>query len=138
MLPKWHALLGAIFSIILVILFPAIGWLGAFVIFASSVLIDVDHYLWYVWKEKDWSLKKAYFYLKNSKRKVKRMMILHTFEFLLLLGIASFYSKFLFYILIGFVFHSIVDIIDMLRTKELNEREFFFVNWFRKFIFSKK
>ena len=42
-------------------LYPFFGFYSIFV-FLATYFIDVDHYLWYVFKNKDFSLKKAYKY----------------------------------------------------------------------------
>ena len=52
MLPKYHIIFGFLFSLILFIFFPFIGLGGFLIIFASSVLIDVDHYAYYLFKNK--------------------------------------------------------------------------------------
>ncbi|MBU1136564.1 MAG: hypothetical protein ABIG37_01670 [Nanoarchaeota archaeon] len=58
MLPKHHILLGALFSFTIFLIFPEIKFY-TFVIFLSSFLIDFDHYLVYVFRKKDFNLKKA-------------------------------------------------------------------------------
>ena len=53
MYPKHHILLGFIFSVFVFILFPKIGILGVSIIFLSSFLIDVDHYIGYAIRKRD-------------------------------------------------------------------------------------
>ncbi|MDP2673070.1 MAG: hypothetical protein Q8O84_04625, partial [Nanoarchaeota archaeon] len=60
MLPKYHVLFGFLFSLILFLIFPFIGLSGFLIIFISSVLIDIDHYLFYVFKNRIFSINKAY------------------------------------------------------------------------------
>ena len=60
MLPKQHLFYGAIFALALFLIFPEIGLIGGLLIFFSTVLIDFDHYIYYVIKKKDLSLKNAY------------------------------------------------------------------------------
>ena len=60
MYPKQHLILGVVFASLLFFLFPKVGIIGFFLISFSAVLIDVDHYLYYVYRKKDWSLKKAF------------------------------------------------------------------------------
>lgn len=57
MLPSRHFILGLILG---AILFPYIGLLGAILVWFSSFLIDFDHYLWFIFIKRDFSLKKAY------------------------------------------------------------------------------
>lgn len=108
MLPKWHFLLGAIFSLLL---WPVFGS-GSLVIFTSSFLVDFDHYLWYVKRTKNCNPFKAYYAMKklskNKKRK-KHLLVFHTIEFWILLLAASFYSRFAFLVLIGIAFHMSLD-----------------------------
>jgi len=130
MLPKIHFLLGAIFSLLIYISFQITPF-QAFLIFFASVFIDFDHYLWFVNKKKDQSLKNAYTFLK--KLRVKRfkpiMMIFHTIEFhLIIILLALIYKPFLF-IFIGMSFHSILDIISLNYEEELNFREFSFIRY---------
>ena len=126
MLPKWHILFGIIFSVLLFFVWPKIGISGMLIIFLSSVLIDFDHYAYYVFKKKDFSLKHAYIwyvemdkkFLKLNKKTRKKyyyaFCFFHGFESLLILFILSiFYFPFLF-ILLGFLFHLIIDAVHTL------------------------
>ena len=130
MLPKTHFILGLFFSAIIFYFFPQIGLFGAGIIFLSSLLIDFDHYLFYVILKKDTSLKRAYKWhlikrqemrkLSRSKRNKYKddVLILHGMEPLILLYFLSFlWSPFIF-ILIGFSFHIILDIFDEIRFND--------------------
>ncbi len=131
MYPKWHVVLGLVFSFLVFTLSPNIGFTGAAIIFLSSVFIDVDHYLTYVFRKKDFNLKKAFRWHDNNRGRHKIMHFLHSFEFLLVLGILSIYKNFLLYIFTGFIFHNTLDIIDM-HARRMYNREFFFTNWLRE------
>ena len=127
MLPKWHIILGFIFTVICFWLFPEIGFVGFLIIFLSSFLIDTDHYLFHVFTKKDLSLKNAHQWfiedhnkfqkLNRKERKVylkkllPRPMIFHGIEAILILIILSFISPLFSYILIGFLFHEFLDLI---------------------------
>lgn len=125
--PKQHIILGLIFAAVLFLLFLQIGWTGFLIIFLSSFLLDVDHYLFYVWYKKDYSLRNSYRWFvkldrrfknlsKEKKKKIKYPpLIFHGFEALVILIILSFFSKIFLYILIGFVFHEFLDIIYLIR-----------------------
>ena len=132
MLPTRHILLGAIFSLILVYFFN-LSYFEASLVFLSSFLIDADHYIWWVLKKKDISFSKAYHWLKNLPKNHKlRVDISHTFEFLLFIGILSYFSKFFVFILIGLLFHSISDIINMLpeiADSKKCSREYFLIRY---------
>jgi hypothetical protein len=124
MLPKWHLLFGAIFSLILYLLF-SITIFQASLIFLSSVLIDFDHYLWAIKRKKYFSLKEVYLWNKNLPKKHKPIMhIFHSIEFIVFIAILSFYFDFFLFILIGIVFHSLLDIIELIYEKRINCREF--------------
>jgi len=127
MLPKYHLLFALIFALILFYLFPQITWLGFAIILFSSFLIDVDHYLFYVWKEKDISLKNAFKWFhfrlieirllprhqrkKKAKQRKEIPCIFHGIEAIIILILLSFFSKIFLYILIGFIFHQLLDFI---------------------------
>jgi hypothetical protein len=124
MLPKWHILFGAIFSLILLLLF-SITPFQTILIFLSSVLIDFDHYMFGGVRNKTLNLKNIYFWHKSLSKKHKPMMhILHSIEFILFIAILGCYFNFFLFILIGIVFHSILDIIDLKNKNALNCREF--------------
>jgi len=130
-LPKYHIIFGLIFSIILFLIFPQINWLGFVVIWASSVLIDIDHYLLYVWLKKDLSLKNAvnFFYekakafkklpIEKQKKAHTGIYFLHGIEMILImlfLFILLNVNLFI-YISIGFAFHLILDLIHIYNKK---------------------
>ncbi len=125
MLPKTHAILGIISSILIYFIFK-ITFFEAFLIFFASVFTDFDHYTWYVLKKKDFSLKNAYIFQKKEMHiKHKPIMhIFHTIEFLILILILSYFFNLLWFLLIGMLFHSFLDIIDMQYRGILNLREY--------------
>jgi len=123
MLPKYHILLGFFFALFLFFIFPKIEVVGFLIIFLSSFLIDIDHYLYYVFKKRDLSLKNAYSWFIQKRKKYlvlsrkKRnevyfeIYFFHGIEPLLILFVLGFYvSEYFFYILIGFAFHLFLDI----------------------------
>ena len=106
MLPKYHIVFGFIFAFILWIIFPSLGLLGFLIIFFSSFLIDVDHYLYYVFIKKDLSLRNAHkWFIKKrketlslSKKQRKNLstsfLFFHKIEFLLFVFILGIFSIF--------------------------------------------
>jgi len=142
---KNHIFLGFIFSLALLLISPQIGLIGFFLIFLSSVLIDIDHYLYYVYKKKDWSLKNAYkWFIKTSKiflslpRKQRNNLyggfcFLHGIEILLILFLLGiFVSKFFLFIILGISFHLILDIVDESKCKDRVDK-FSIIHDFLKF-----
>lgn len=125
MLPKWHILFGAIFSAFLYLLGFSLASLIIF--FLASFLIDVDHYLYYVYRKKDLSLKRAfnwYIYMekkyfampKNSRSKYwYGFCIFHGIEPIILIFLLSAFYKPLAFIALGFLFHISLDIIQKIR-----------------------
>ena len=142
MLPREHTILG----IIAAALFYPIFGINAWMIAATAVLIDVDHYLFYAIKKRDFSYAGAYSWHVEQEIKAKRMArkgirkrgpfhIFHTIEFHLLLLLLSFRNTIFFYAFAGFVFHSAVDFVDLALTKTIYRREYFFTSWLiRRFI----
>lgn len=135
MFPRQHLILGFVFSLFLLIIFPSIGLFSALIIVLSSVLIDVDHYLYYVFVKKNWSLPKAYrwfrekhsYWVKLSREERNKhkgcFVFLHGTEILGILFFLGFFVNSLFYyILIGFAFHLFLDIIYMRRYQDRLDR----------------
>jgi hypothetical protein len=141
MLPRTHILIGAILTFIIYYVYPAIPVLYLVLMFLSSILIDLDHYIVAVNKTKSFGLGNAFDYfeslrlrglreIKKDIRKKGPFMAFHTIEFhiiVLLLGLFA-WRGFLF-VFIGMVFHSILDIIHMVYNNEIFRREYWFVNW---------
>ncbi len=139
MLPRWHVLFGVVFSLLLFYLFD-LSYLEAFLVFFASVFIDFDHYMIFVWHQKKIRLKEAFkFYdeliewerkMMSQGRKIKsHLQIFHTLEFNLLILALCFVFPIMFFILIGMIFHSLIDIIWMMKENKLHLRYFFFVFW---------
>ena len=125
MYPSQHLFYGALFAAFLAMIVPAIGIIGFSIILLSTVLIDIDHYLAYGIKKKDWSLRNAYTWHKEKIKKIlavpkkKRknyycgLYILHGVEILFLLLMLSFTIAPLFlFVLTGFSFHLLLDFIS--------------------------
>ena len=124
MLPKYHIIIGFLVSVIIYFIFPEVTLIEASIVFLSSFLIDVDHYLYYVWKKKDWSLRRAYenlatnrkFILSLSPQKRAKykviIMIFHGVEFWLILSLLIFVNKIFLFVLIGVMIHMILDFVE--------------------------
>lgn len=122
MLPKDHFLFGLIFSSLLFIIFPKIGIINTIIILLSSIFIDVDHYFFYAYKYKEYSLMKAYSHSINTGKKFlgiprnKRgdfysgFYIFHGIEIILLLVSFSVFFQFFFFVAVGIAFHLLLDI----------------------------
>ena len=121
MLPKTHFIINLIISLILLKFFPGFYVL---IFFLSSVLIDVDHYLFYVIEEKDFSLKNAYKWYKLNRIALKLMsreerkkhknwvLIFHGLEPLIILFLISRTYYFFLFIFLGFLVHLVEDLFE--------------------------
>jgi len=124
MLPKYHILIGAIFSLLLFFFFK-LSFTYSFLFFLSSVLIDVDHYFYYIFNNRNLSLSKAYRFFVNSEKKWFKLSIeerkkykrtifyFHGIEFLIPFTILSFIFNIFLPILFGFLLHIAVDLIEL-------------------------
>jgi len=118
-----HIVLGFLFATLIFLFFPQIGILGTATIFLSSFLIDIDHYIYYIFKKKDINLKKAHNYWSNRLKKYLQLprekrnqvkttvFFFHGSESLILLLILSYFSKYFFFIFLGFFFHIFLDVL---------------------------
>ena len=102
--------------ILAAILYPLYNW-KVILVFAGGVLIDIDHYFWYIYKYRKFNIFQAYkFFLKNM---IKRdfssvsgiLLIFHTIEFLLIIVILSIYLDFIFIFATGLLLHYLLDLI---------------------------
>jgi hypothetical protein len=143
MLPRWHILLGFVFALMIFIVSPNINPIYLALVFFSSFLIDFDHYLCSLFKTKKLGLFHSFAYHRemnkqaikdraDGKREKGDFHIFHTVEFHLLVGLLGFYWIGFFYIFIGMVFHSLLDIVSILYDDFMYAREFFLVAWLYK------
>lgn len=133
MLPKHHIIINLIIALILLFF---INPLYVLIIFLSSVLIDVDHYLYYIFEKKRFSLKSAYNWylierqkfhdlsLKERKKHRYFIFIFHGLESLIILFLLSLYVPIFFFIFIGFSIHLIEDSIIAAKFKFLKRKLF--------------
>jgi len=129
MLPKYHMAIGAIVTSTIYIIYP-LTLIQAAIIFLSSFLIDVDHYMLYVVKNKDFSLRNArrYFFshrkrwLKLSvgerKNYKRHLFIFHGIELWIPLVLLANYFPLIWFVLTGLAIHIFLDYIDYYYFKE--------------------
>ena len=143
MLPRTHIILGAMFSIILWFIFPQTSWIYLGLVFLSSFLIDFDHYATCVLKTGRVGLFHSFEYHRRQgikQRNEKKMGIrrrgdfhfFHTVEFHALVFVLGLFFAPFYYIFIGMIFHSLMDLISLIHKDFMYLREFFFVNWVAK------
>ena len=103
-------------AILAAIFYPAYG-LNSFFIIAGGVLIDIDHYLWYISKFKRYGLKECYEYCAkgtikdNWKYVMGSLFVFHNLEFLALSIALSFYFPWALMFLTGLLSHYLLDLI---------------------------
>ncbi len=150
MLPRWHVLFGAIFSILIWIVAPKTHILNILLVFLSAFLIDFDHYLCSALKTKKLGIFHSFAYHKEMKlmeRKEKAkgiykkgdFHIFHTVEFHLLVGLLGIFVWIgFFYVFLGMIFHTLLDIYSLLYEGFMYRREFFLVGWIWRKLKEKK
>lgn len=118
-----HIGLGLIFTGIVYYFFPEIKLIGFLIIFLSSVLIDLDHQLYIMYKKRTLNVIKVHKYLverrkrflqlpmEERKKYFSGLYILHGFEILGILALLSLIHYYFFYVLIGFSFHLVLDLL---------------------------
>jgi len=128
---KHHILIGLIGSILISYIFDLtyIEWL---IIFASSILIDIDHYFWYMnetktinpFKAIKWYIDHQKYSIwkklsKEEKSKYKRgFYAFHGIEFWLILILLSFWNITFLFILIGIMLHIVPDVSYLIWKEE--------------------
>jgi hypothetical protein len=129
MLPKWHVLFGAFFSLLIFFIFK-ITFLEASVIFLSSFLIDIDHYLYYAFTKRKLNLRNAFNWFIDMQKKyytipVKKrknyyysFLFFHGIESFTLILLLSFLFPIFWFVFIGFFFHYSLDIAESLYKRK--------------------
>ena len=128
-----HFLLGFFFTLGVGAMFTGLGPLYLLVVFMASIFIDIDHYFAYVKAKKNWSLSGAWKWFTTGDGKIrsfveKSFIPFHSIEFIIcLFGVLYtidhllwpvWLFKFVFAILLGCVFHIVVDLIYILYTHD--------------------
>ena len=113
MKPLAHLLSSLILALIL---FPILKW-SAVLILAGGFFIDIDHYLWYVYKYRKINIFESYklfikpMHEKDFKSVTGILIIFHTIEFLIIMAILSYFNKFALIFTIGLLLHYALDLI---------------------------
>lgn len=142
MIPRYHIVLGALFTGLIYFVAPETKIIYLSLIFLSSFLIDFDHYVVSLIRTRKASLSHAINYhrevlkkeLEEKEKGIRQkgdFHLFHTLEFHILIGILAIFFVPLFYIFIGMVFHSLIDVTYLLIQDRFYRREFFFFNWLR-------
>jgi hypothetical protein len=103
---------------------------------AGSILIDIDHYLFYIFHFKRLNPRGMFLYYEDWLPRVKDKIpyagicIFHTLETYLAVAVAAFYLKPLLYLLLGLLFHFILDFISLYRNRCLLKRAYSIIEHF--------
>lgn len=119
MMPQKHIIFGLGLSIVLFVTgMPPILIL---LIVATSILVDIDHLFYYIFKFRKCNIYEVYIYFMDKicfkNNKSFPVLIFHNFETLMLLIILSLICPLFIYIAIGLFIHLILDWLVMSRTK---------------------
>ena len=137
--------------LLVIVLWPFIGPYSLWAI-VGGYLIDVDHYLYTIFRLKTFSIKRSYQYhaTKEHHQKNKPGQILHLFHtiefwiFMILMSIIAYKKNwnFIFYMFsitfLGMILHLSLDITHGIRNKIIKRRAISFMAWFIKFGKSRK
>ena len=135
MLPHAHFVFGLLFAGLIFLIMPSIGLIGLLLIILASVMIDFDHYIYYVVKKRDLSLIKAYGWFRakshrfdilplSEKLKVYRAFCcFHGLEVPILFFILTFLvSEYFGFIFIGATFHLLLDYYEQWHLGERKDK----------------
>lgn len=137
MLPRWHILFSIIFCVIFKLIAPDTSYVSLFLIWFASVFIDFDHYLAAGFMHKKWNPIDAIDHGYERRDKIideksefgmcekGDFHIFHTIESHLIIGVIALFISPFYFLFIGMVFHSLLDLIWMVRHDVLDSREFF-------------
>jgi hypothetical protein len=129
MLPKYHIFFSLIFSVLIAFLFN-LTFFQISLVFLSSIFLDLDHYFRYVfltkricpigfWKESMERMRKWKKISQKEKNRIKKpIFIFHGIEFLILLIILSLFYEIFLFVVLGMLFHLLLDYVDLLKRKE--------------------
>jgi len=124
-------------SVLAAIIYPSHGW-KVLLILVGGVLIDIDHYIWYACKYRNFNIVKSYrFYLKNLETNnfsnvYGLLLVFHTAEFLLAMSLFSFYNEYALLFTIGLLTHYIADLIFTLSVAKRFVANHSIISWILK------
>lgn len=93
---------------------------NALFFFVSTIFIDIDHFIEYVFKTGDFSVKRMFSFYEQigdelGKSYYLGLSIFHTVEFMLLAAVLSFYADIGKFLLAGILYHNILDFVYLAR-----------------------
>ena len=91
------------------VLYPVFGLTGAIIIFLAAFLVDIDHYFIFIYRKKDFSLKRGYYFFRQAHDGSSFYPIFHMVEVVVIFAFLSNYFAILVPFVIGEVLHIAVD-----------------------------
>lgn len=125
-------------SFILAILFYPVYKFNVVWIIIGGVLIDIDHYIWYVLKFKKFGLRECYNYCAygtirdNWKYVTGSLFIFHNLEFLILVSILSYYFTEALMFTIGLLSHYMLDFVWHFYAVKKQTHAISILEWLRR------
>lgn len=109
-------------SAVVAVMVPFAGVAEIISFSVGSVLIDVDHYFFYVQRSRRYDVSGMFSYFRNVDNNLAEIpylgvCVFHTVEFFLLIALLSACFPLLKFLLYGFCFHLLLDIFDLVRLK---------------------
>lgn len=98
-------------------LYPQIGFLNSLFLFLGGWVFDIDHYLYCIFKHKNFSLKDCYKFHTPFAKEKDLLHIFHVAEFYLLILVIGLFVKSVLYLLFGLIYHLIFDFIKLAYLK---------------------
>lgn len=128
-MPQSHLIYGLFFSACVYFIYPTIGILGFSLIWLSSIFIDLDHAVRFTIKTGsinpikflEWSYgeHKRWKNLKNKNQYKLPFFACHGIEFIAMLAILTIFTSWAKYVLIGALFHLILDYMHLIKHKRV-------------------
>jgi hypothetical protein len=123
-------------AILSVVLLPFWNFEQIFLFAIGSIVIDIDHYIFYVLSFKRFDVKGMFEYYEEWLPSVKDKIpyagicIFHTIEIYLILVISVTYISGILYLVLGLTLHQVLDVIALKRSKCLFTRPYSVIEHF--------
>lgn len=89
--------------------FPLASW-RALLILAGGALLDLDRYLWFVWRHKRFALREVVGSFQGRDRIRGEPRLFHSVEFVLILAVAGYFQPLIWFFAVGALFHLALDL----------------------------
>ncbi len=104
-------------SPVVFILYPEIGLINSLFLFVGGWLFDIDHYLYCIFKHKNFSLKDCYNFHSPYAKEKDLLHIFHVIEFYIFIFIIGIFVTPFIYLFLGLMYHQIFDLSKIIYFK---------------------